>query len=1208
VANQTLTFTLEGRDRLSSVLDKAGDSSARLQTKLALVSAAVPAAAALAPLISQTGAAAVAVAAFGAAIVPQISALSDASQAQKKYEAAVSQSGATSDAALKAQGDYQRQLASMPTATQRASIALGDLKDQFKGWSDSLAGATMTPFTQGLAVASRLLPKLTPMVQGAGAQFQRLTTLLGGAVQTPGFDRLSAKFSAFAVGSLKKAVDGVVHLTQVLSSNSGAIGGGLSKFMAYAQQQGPVLWSTLENIGKAVVNLLQASSETGVGVLQLANSLAKMVAAVPPGFIALLMQASLAIRGVRLAVSGVQLVAGGLSLLRTQLVQVGTAAFSSSGFVRTLRDSFMALSIGARTALAATGIGLLIVALTSLSKIGKKAPADVDALTTSLGKLISTGQASGETARLFGTNLSQMYDAVRNITDPSLLDTVQQWGVKILSLGMSDSTPHSDALDKIDALDKSLAQLVQNGNGKEAALEVNALTAAYVKGGGKAADFQGHLKQYNQALADQAFQAKLTAQSQGLFGTQAQQVQAKLDAQKSSADGLRQSLQALNDVNRQGIGGMIGFEQSISDAAKAAKDNGKSLHMVNGQLVLTSQKARDNATALNNLAASTDDASAKARDSGKSWTEVQGIYERGRQQFIKNAQAMGLNAAQAKNLADQILTMPDKTTILKGNADDLKAQVATAQAKVDSLKQKRATAVGANKASLDTQVKAAQRELDAVKQKQAAAIRASDQTGPGVAAAKANIGSVVGKTVSVMVQYRASHSSASAFAKSIGGYASGGRPKAGELAWVGEKGPELMRFSGGEEIYDHQTSKGMGTAAASGAVLRPTGLDAGRGLAQGLMDSLSRVGQAARVVAGAVTTGVRTELDIHSPSKKMKALAHDAAAGLVEGLTGSKAKITAVSKDLVKDIWAAWSGTKSTKDSTLVKMVTKDTAKLQSLASQRDALTSKIAGAKANAATWTANARSDSALNSLGLDDSDVSAGSIKAALTAQLAKIKQFTAYVKTLGQRGLAKSMLKQILDMGPDQGYAYASALAGASNSTLASITQLQYSINSSTDALGKQGADSMYDAGKDAGKGFLTGLQSQQKAIEAQMTKMAKSMTAAIKKALGIKSPSRVMAEVGRYSTDGLAAGLTDRMPVLDDALAAVSGRVAGTRPVIGAPAVGAGVAGAGGGAQTIHATFEIATLDPIAAAKQVRKVLLELRRTYGVNVDLLTGGI
>ncbi|SFK72918.1 phage tail tape measure protein [Streptomyces pini] len=41
------------------------------------------------------------------------------------------------------------------------------------------------------------------------------------------------------------------------------------------------------------------------------------------------------------------------------------------------------------------------------------------------------------------------------------------------------------------------------------------------------------------------------------------------------------------------------------------------------------------------------------------------------------------------------------------------------------------------------------------------------------------------------------------------GYASGGRPRPGEVAWVGERGPELLRFGGGQTIYDHRTSLRM---------------------------------------------------------------------------------------------------------------------------------------------------------------------------------------------------------------------------------------------------------------------------------------------------------------------------------------------------------------------------------------------------------------
>jgi hypothetical protein len=183
------------------------------------------------------------------------------------------------------------------------------------------------------------------------------------------------------------------------------------------------------------------------------------------------------------------------------------------------------------------------------------------------------------------------------------------------------------------------------------------------------------MSSYKSALADAAFEQDLAAEAQGLFGKQAQSAQAALAAQKQSADGLRQSIQALNDAQRPGIGGMIGFEASIDAAAKAAKENHGSLHMVNGELDLNSPKAQAAATALNDLAAKTDEAAAQARQSTGSWEAANRVYARGRAKLIESATAMGLTKSQAKALADQILRTPDKTARLKGNIEDLEAKV-----------------------------------------------------------------------------------------------------------------------------------------------------------------------------------------------------------------------------------------------------------------------------------------------------------------------------------------------------------------------------------------------------------------------------------------------------------------------------------------------------------------------------------------------------
>ena len=70
--------------------------------------------------------------------------------------------------------------------------------------------------------------------------------------------------------------------------------------------------------------------------------------------------------------------------------------------------------------------------------------------------------------------------------------------------------------------------------------------------------------------------------------------------------------------------------------------------------------------------------------------------------------------------------------------------------------------------------------------------------------------------------------------------------------------------------------------------------------------------------------------------------------------------------------------------------------------------------------------------------------------------------------------------------------------------------------------------MYDNGINAAKGLVKGLTKQKKTIEKTMMDIAKSMVKAIKKTLGIKSPSRVMARIGDWTADGLVGALRKRV--------------------------------------------------------------------------------
>ncbi|MCX4576523.1 hypothetical protein OHB41_25790 [Streptomyces sp. NBC_01571] len=1225
MASTSLTFTLEGRDRLSRVLDKAGDSAGNLEKKLAMVGAAIPAAAALAPLAAQAGAAAVAVAAFGAAIVPQIGALSEASKAQTKYEDAVAKSGAASEDAIAAHVEFQQQMAKLPPETRKAAVGMSMLKEQYSDWSDSLAKDTMPVFTKGVAMASAALPKLTPLVKGASVQLDRLVTLAAGGMASPGFDRLMEKFSNFATTSLRQAVDGIVHFAQTL--DTGKVGGGFSQFMDYARAQGPLLADTLKNVATAAVHLLEAASGVGVGLLQIANAAASLVASLPTGFITTLMQTALAIRAVRLAGSGMQLLAGGFVTVSDAIRRMGTAAIGAGTRMGSLRSAVGTLSTGAKMNLAAVGIGLVAVAAINLAKVGKQAPPDVDKLTTSLGNLALTGKNSGEGARLFGKNLDGLYSSIRNISDPTTTDKLQQGLVKVFSLGMADSTPHTEAEDRIKAIDKSLSDMVRGGKPREAAAALKYYSDSYVKGGGNVKDFTSKLDTYKSSLSAAKFEQDWAAQSMGIFGNQARQTQLTLDAQKNSADGLRASINALNDVNRSAYDSQISFEAGLDSLTESFKKNGATLD-------IHTDKGRQNGQAMSAAAKAQDEMVASGLAAGDSLASMTSKSSRLRSEMMRLAtDAFDGNKKKAREYVNTLLGTPDQIkTMVKLERKEAIAGLQSVQAEITKTP-------GAKQIKVDTLNGAAIKALEAVGLKtralpdgKTAVYTANGSALGGIGAVARALANLNGKTATtwtfhkIRTEYSTSRSvsgggSVHDMVGATGGlytgkafanrYADGGLvrgPGTGtsddvHAPWLsaGEfviKAKSVARY--GLDFLRAINTGRLAAGSLGDGGTGSAGMQAARGLAAGMTGGGSLVESAARQMAAAVTTGIKGELQIASPSKKTKALAADVGKGLIIGLTGSQAKIKSVSADLAKDIWTAFTGSK---DNRYVAMVNKQTKKLLADAAKRDKLASTIATAKKYASDLTSAARESSSLSGLGLQPEEVSKGSIKGGLAAKLAQVKKFTTYIDQLAKRGLNKSLLRQVLNMGPETGYAYASALVGADKATFNSINSLQSQLDKSTTTLGQVGADRMYDSGKNAGKGFLKGLEGQQKDIEKLMMSIAKGMQKSIKKALGIKSPSRVMAELGSYSTQGLARGLIEGVPHLDRALGVITGRVAGTQPVVGRPAGAAG----GGGTTVINLNVEVRPgANAEAVWLEIQRGLLSLKRHHGANVSLGVG--
>jgi len=1240
------TRTVGGTGGGSSPVGAAGAGEDIKGTLISLAPALAPVAAYLTSIAVAGGAALVSVGAFGAAVKPQIAMFTGLAAAEDNAGAAVKKYGVASKEAYEAQDAVAATLDAMPEQTRRAAVAFTILRSDFKDWSNSMSEFTMTPVTQGIAVVDKILPHLSPLVKDTSNQLSRLTTIAGGAVNTPGFDKMMGKFSTFSAKVLKEIVDETVHFSRILSE--GKASGPASEFMAYAKENGPEVKKTLTDIATAVLHVVQGVSEAGPSMLTVVDAAAQLVSALPPEFIGRALQLYTTFRLYKLASSGVTALGGSLRTVATRLTAVRAASTAAGGGLTGVRAAIAGLSTGAKIGGALLAVAAVVLVLNKLSSSGKKAP-DVDRMTTAIGDLGRTGKVTGEAARSFGKDLSGLNESIDRLNGGgSKMDHFNDAMNKVFSLGMAKSNSAKAASKDLDAVDKSLANLVSGGKADLASEAVKRLTASYAKTGKPTSDLTSKLDDYQSALADAKFESDLTADSMGLFGNQAQRVQSQLDGQKKSADGLRQSIQALNDVNRAAISAQSDFEQAIDDAKKAVDKHHHALSMTNGELNLSSQAARDAYQPLSDLAAKTDAATAAALDQGKSWTDVKGTYDRGRSSLIKTAHQMGLTTSEAKTLASQILKTPDKTAYLRGNITDLKDKVGKAQASLKGVKGPKAVAIKGNIAQLNNVIRDAQ----------------------------AKINNLHGTSVDILTTYTIVKGKPVNVAHEGGGYATGGilpgyTPGKDVHHFYSPTGGGL-NLSGGEAVMRPEWTRAVGPAMVNAwnrlsrsqgvaGVRRAMGFKDGGVLgrvqsfatggvvtlksAQSSYDSiLARVNadqtavnqaqaaynrahsQADKARAQSMLRDARLQLKedrqkeataakrLNEAQKRANTYAaavkkrngavqnvlDKLAANFTKSMTGSASQITSTSNSMItalqrlRDSAVTANGRKATINT--INLVRTDTGKLTTLAGKRDSLNSTIATANAYAASASDSAKSSAGLTSLFSGAGPFNAKSVLYGLNVRLAQIKKFSSNLALLAKRGLNKGLLNQLVQAGPEQGGTYAQALADASTADLKSINSAQVQIDSASTAYGKGVADSMYDSGKQAGKGFLTGLQAQEKDIEKEMSVLAKKIEAAIRKALEIKSPSRLTQRLGGLTGEGFLVGFRNKHPEIEASARRMAALVAGAsaeRVRVAQPLSAAGAQGTAGGSITYQinartADFKMSDLQTLQRQQEARQ--------------------
>ena len=1241
--------TLDGRfatsaGSMSRSSSKANSAITGLKaTLLSLAPAAVPVAAAMAPIAVQAGAAGLAVAAFGAAVIPQIGNLKDATQAQTKYSTAVQQYGAHSKQAAQAQQQAAQVLGAMPKATARAAGGFMVLKDQFKSFSDSTAKFTMAPIEKSFVVMGQVIPKLRPMVEGTATQLDRLMTVAGGGLNTGAFDTLSKKVSDLANNTLKGATDKAIHFVRVLSEGNAS--GPIASFFEYARAQGPAVKQLLTNVSEAVANLLEGASQAGPGLLTLVNAFAKLVAAVPPSLIGNLMQVYAAFKLIKLAGAGVGAIAGQYATLTTRIAAMRAASVAAGGGIAGMNAALNTLSTGGKAALALGVVGGLALAMHKLSD--NKAPVAVDELSTALNTLASKGKVTGALKENFDEISQSIAMVSKGASDNSVATMVSDFGTWV---GISTGPGISDAKKNIDAWDKSMANLVRGGKPKEAAAQFEILKKAWLAGGGDVGRLKKFTNDYNNALADQKFEQQMAAESMGLFGQAAQDAQAKLDAQKSSADGLRQSIQALNDVNRQGLGGMIGFEAAMDAAASGATKYHDVLSMNNGQLSLNSDKQREAAQLLSDLADKTDSAAASARESGSSWETVNGVYSRGRDKLIESARAMGLNRTEAAALADQILKIPDKTATVKMNSEDAKAGL-------DAFNGAVRKTPGSKSITLTALSSGAEKVLEALGYhvrrlpNGKVVITAGGNALRTIGSVNAAMNAVNGKKSTTYIDtYRRT------YFQTVGrpgqSVAAAHRPDlaAGGLTRGYAGGGQLQHFDDGGYISGPGTATSDSILATfgSGAMARVSDSEyvvkaaAVRKYGVHMLDAINdgRLQVAGFAKGGKLTKAqqrAKAQAEAESQAR------HDARGQLTISHFGQKAGYqnsefgNALGRpdstgSLVNALnqWRSiiLKSTHGGTESRLLKQLDSTGKALLKQEKQLNAVNASLGKAKdkladlKSAASSLASSVKGGILGSANItrgagSDKTVTVGSIMGGLTASRDKATAFASALKDLQKKGVDKALIQQIAEAGIEGGgLETAGALLGASSSEIKSMNQLQGQIGKAAGSAGKTTADSVYGDAIKAQTATVKALQKSQDKLEKSMAHLAKVMEKSIEKAFGKKASGGI---VGMAASGGIRSGLTwvgEQGPELADL--PVGSRVwsnPDSRRKAQAPWASmlntprrpaAAAASAGGGPQEVSVSLEIRS----GGSSYDEFLLKELRRAIrvrGGNVNFVLTG-
>lgn len=263
------------------------------------------------------------------------------------------------------------------------------------------------------------------------------------------------------------------------------------------------------------------------------------------------------------------------------------------------------------------------------------------------------------------TQISDLDSAIDYLFSDDPGQKFNLWGQDVMNSLTGIKGGKQIAEDTFRGIDAEISAMVTSGSVDEAKTAFDTIKQKLIDSGVGAEEAAALFPQYEDALARAAAE-QATAESTGADAAQTiEDVGTAAEQAAEQADGLVESLLAMNNVNLSAADAQLSFDQAVADAAENLANAGEGVDYLNEKTGEFNQTAADNLDMLNGIASAGNATAQAVYEQTGSYDEFRDSLDKSRESLFETAKAYFPTTEAAWAYVDSVLGIPPeiKTTV-----------------------------------------------------------------------------------------------------------------------------------------------------------------------------------------------------------------------------------------------------------------------------------------------------------------------------------------------------------------------------------------------------------------------------------------------------------------------------------------------------------------------------------------------------------------